>query len=374
MVKRMFIMLVVVGLVFGGIFGYKAFMGQMMMKYLGSMGKAPVSVSVVKAETASWQSELKAVGTLRAVRGVDIAGEVPGLVESVLFKSADEVTEGQVLVKLNTATDVAQLHALEAAADLAQSVYDRDRKQLEIQAVSQAVVDADSAELKSRRAQVAQQNAYIEKKIIKAPFTARLGIGTINPGQYLNPGEKIVTLQALDSLYADFYLPQQELARLVVGQDVSVVSDTYPDRMFIGKISAVNARVDENSRNIHVEARIANPTKELLPGMFVSVRVAVGREKEYLTLPQSAVVFNPYGETVYLIQEKPVVGSKPMLTVRQVFITVGETRGDQTAVVKGVNPGDQVVTSGQIKLRNGAVVVINNKIQPANESRPSTVD
>ena len=373
MIKRMLLMLLAVGIIFGGIFGYKAFMGQMMMAYMSGMKEPPVAVSVIKAAVSSWQPQASSVGTLRAVRGIDAASEVSGIVQEVFFKSGDEVKEGQILVQLNADTDIAQLHALEAEAELAGIVYDRDRKQLEVQAVSQAVVDADNADMKSRQAQVAQQKAYIAKKSIIAPFDARIGISTVTRGQYLGPGEKIVTLQALERLYVDFYLPQQELSTIAIGQKVSVTADAYLDKVFIGEITGINPRVDDHSRNVHVEAAIPNTAKTLLPGMFVSVRVQVGQAREYLTLPQTALIFNPYGETVYVVQEKEVDG-KPVLTVKQVFITVGETRGDQVAVLKGIKSGDTVVTSGQLKLKNGAVIVINNDIQPANEASPLTND
>jgi membrane fusion protein (multidrug efflux system) len=375
MFKRMLIMLVVVGVIFGGIFGYHAFGSFMMKKYFAGSKEPPAVVSTISATRQSWQPQVKAVGTLRAVQGVDVSSEIPGMVQKVFFRSGDQAKAGQVLLRLNVDTDIAQLHALEAAAMLAQTVYTRDRKQLEIQAVSRAVVDADAAELKSRRAQVSQQVAVVAKKVIRAPFDGQLGISSINPGQYLNPGEKIVTLQALESVYIDFYLPQQELSRITLGQKVDLATDAYPERMFTGKITAINPRVDPDSRNVQVEALIPNPGHELLPGMFATVEVEVGSALEHLTLPQTAVALNPYGETVYIVTEtgKDADG-KPVLTAKQTFVTVGETRGDQLVVLSGVKEGDTVVTAGQLKLRNGSKVIINNQIQPANEANPKPVD
>ena len=217
MTKRMIIMLIIVGVIFGGIFGYQGFKSYMMKKYISSMATPAVTVSALKAVTQEWQPQIQAVGTLRAVRGVDVASEVAGLVQSIHFKSGDNVFAGQLLLKLNVDSDIAQMHTLMAAADLAQSVYERNKKQYAAQAVSRASLDADAADLKGKQAQVAQQEAIINKKTIRAPFAGRLGISSVNAGQYLNPGDKIVTLQTLDPIYIDFYMPQQELSRILSG-------------------------------------------------------------------------------------------------------------------------------------------------------------
>jgi len=375
MTKRMLIMLIGVGLLFGGIFAYKAFVSYKMKKSMSAAQAPPVTVTTIKAEYVPWQPQLKAVGSLRAVRGVDVTTEIAGLVQTIHFKSGDEVTEGQMLVQLNVDSDTAQLHSLEAAADLANTVYERDRKQYEVQAVSKATLDADAADLKVKHAQVAQQAAIVEKKSIRAPFGGRLGISTVNPGQYINPGDKVVTLQSLDQIYADFYLPQQELSRISLGQPVVVTADTYPGRTFRGKITAVNPEVDPNTRNFQVEATITNPRHELLPGMYASLEVKAGAAQRYLTLPQTAVTFNPYGETVFIVEESGKgPDGKPLLIARQTFVTVGPTRGDQIAVLKGINEGDTVVTSGQLKLKNGSRVIINNQVQPSNEAVPRPPD
>ncbi|MBF0478034.1 MAG: efflux RND transporter periplasmic adaptor subunit [Candidatus Omnitrophica bacterium] len=375
MFKRMLIMLIVVGFIFGGIFGYKTFMGSMMKKYMSSQKMPPVTVSAIKAEMHPWQPKIKSIGNLRAVQGVDVTTEIPGIITQINFKSGDDVKVDQILAQLNADTDIAQLHALEAAANLAQTAYERDKKQLEAQAVSQAVVDADAAEFKSRSALVAQQTALIGKKTIKAPFSGKLGISAINIGQYLNPGEKIVTLQLLDSIYVDFYLPQQNLAQMAIGQNVSITTDTYPGRTFAGTINAINPKVETDSRNFLVEAIIDNLKHELTPGMFVSIEVPAGSEGHFLTVPQTAVTYNPFGETIFIIQEtEKDKDGKTKMTVKQIFVTAGETRGDQVAILKGLNAGDMVVTSGQLKLRNGSEVVINNQVQPSNEAAPMPID
>jgi membrane fusion protein, multidrug efflux system len=375
MKKRMVIMLVVVGLLFGLIFGYKAYQVQMNKKMMASHKMPTVAVSAIKAEMHSWQPQIKAVGTLRAVRGVDVTTEIAGLVRTLHFNPGDEVKEGHLLVQLNADADLAQLRSLEAAAELADSIYERDKKQFALQAISQATLDADAADSKSKHAQVTQQKAIVEKKTIRAPFAGRLGISTLNPGQYVNPGDKIVTLQSLSSIYVDFYLPQQELARISLRQKVVLTADTYPGRIFTGKIATINPKVDPDSRNCQVEATIENTRHELFPGMYVSVEITAGREEHYLMLPQTAITYNPYGETVYIIDEagKTPDGS-PLLKARQTFITTGPTRGDQVAVIKGIKEGDIVATSGQLKLKPGSPVIINNRVQPANDASPKPVD
>jgi membrane fusion protein (multidrug efflux system) len=375
MTKRIVLMLAIVGLIFGGIFGYKAFMSAMSKKFMSARQAPPATVTAIKAASLPWQPAIKAIGSLRALRGVDVSSEIAGLVRTVHFTSGDEVKDGQVLVELNADADVALLRSLEAAADLAQTVHERDKKQFAIQAVSQATLDTDAADLKSKRAQVAQQAALVEKKTISAPFAGRLGISSVNPGQYVNPGDKLVTLQSLDSILIDFYVPQQELSRIALGQRVVVTTDSYPGRTFRGKITAINPKVDPATRNIELEATISNPGHMLLPGMYATVDVKAGVEKSYVTLPQTAVTYNPYGDTVFLVQEsgKGPEG-KPLLTVKQTFVDVGPTRGDQVAILSGVKEGETVVTSGQLKLKNGSTVVINNQVQPSNEAAPKPVD
>ena len=372
MTKRMIIMLIVVGLVVGGLVGFNLFKNYMMQKYMASSGPPPQTVSTMIAKYDSWQPELGAVGTLRAVRGVDVTTEVGGLVRSIEFKSGDEVKADQVLAQLNADADVAQLRALEAAAELAATIYERDRKQLEVEAVSQAQVDADAGDLKAKRAQVAQQQALIAKKTIRAPFSGKVGINLVNRGQFLNPGDKLVTLQQLDPVFVDFALPQQNLPLLAIGRKVTLTTDAYKDTPFEGKISAVSPKVDADTRTLQVEATIPNPKRTLLPGMFGAVNVSAGAEQRYLTLPQTAITFNPYGNTVYVVaqSDKKDAKGQSMLVAQQVFVTTGPQRGDQIAIVSGIKEGDQVVTSGGSKLKNGTPVVVNNSVQPANSPNP----
>ncbi|HUJ88544.1 MAG TPA: efflux RND transporter periplasmic adaptor subunit [Burkholderiales bacterium] len=375
MTKRMVIMLVFVALLFGGIFGFQAFKGRMIKKFMSSRGVPAQTVSTVKAAYSEWQPSIAAVGTLRAVRGADLAPEVAGIVNAIHFKSGDEVKAGAPLVDLNTAQEAAQLQALQAAAQLAEINYARDSQQLKVKAVSQAVVDADAANLKAALAQVAQQRALIDKKLIRAPFAGRLGIRAVDLGQYLSPGTKLVTLQALDPILVDFTVPQSMLEQISVGQEVAAKSDAFPGEQFGGKISAIDAKVDSATRNVTVRAALSNPKHRLLPGMFATVQVASGAAQRRLTLPQTAISYNPYGDVVYVVEEQGKgPDGKPKLVAQQRFVTTGATRGDQVAVLSGVKEGDQVVSAGQIKLHNGSPVLINNAVQPTDNPAPQPKD
>ncbi|HUN55009.1 MAG TPA: efflux RND transporter periplasmic adaptor subunit [Smithella sp.] len=369
------IMLLGVGIIFGGIYGYKAFVARQMMMAMKNRGAPPVTVTAIKASYDTWQPEIQAVGNLRAVRGVDVTSEISGLVRDIFFRPGQTIKEGYSLVQLNADSDIGQLHALQAQADLAEITYNRDKKQFEANAVSRATLDGDAADLKNKRALVAQQKAIVDKKTIRAPFTGRLGVSAINLGQYINPGDKIVTLQDLNSIYVDFYVPQQNINLISTGQTVTATTDTYPNRIFHGKISTIDPRVDPQTRNIQIEATFANPRGELLPGMYASVFVQTGKKQKYLTLPRTAVSFNPYGETVYIVEEPAGerAAGEPR-AVRQTFVTLGPSRGDQIAVFKGIKEGETVVTSGQFKLKPGSKVIIDNRVQPKNDAAPQPVD
>ena len=372
--RHMIVMLVCVGVIFGIVFGYKAWQAQMMKKSMAGQ-IPPVTVSAMKAELQPWQPRIRAVGSLRAVRGVDVTSEINGLVKTLHFASGDVVQAGQLLVQLNADSDVAQLRALEAAAELAETVYERDKKQFAIQAVSQATVDADSADLKGKKALAAQQAALIDKKSIRAPFAGKLGITTVNPGQYINPGDKIVTLQTLDPIYIDFYLPQQELSRLAINQKLSVTMDGYSGQIFTGRITAINPRVNSDSRNIQIEGTLSNSKQLLLPGMYASIEIAAGEKSNYITLPQTAISFNPYGNTVFVLEQGETgPDGKPRLVAKQRFVKTGLTRGDQIAILEGIKEGELAVTGGQLKLRSGSIVIVDNRILLTNEPAPQPVD
>ena len=369
--KRMLIMLLCVVLLIAVLALFKFLQ---IRKLIASLPKPSAQiVTAMKVEMQDWQPEIKAVGTLNPVRGVNVTTEIAGLVRSIHFHSGQDVKAGEVLVELNADSDKAQLAALQAAADLSASVLARDRQQFAVKAISQAQLDADQADLRVKRASAAQQAALVAKKTIRAPFAGRLGITTVNPGQYLNPGDAIVTLQTLNPIYVDFNLPQRQIGSLSLGQHVSLSSDAFPGHSFVGKVTAINPKVDPATRNLQLEATVANEKLQLLPGMFASVDVATGTTQHYLTLPQTAVTYNPYGSTVFVLKPGKTKDAKgnAELEAQQVFVTTGATRGDQVAVLSGIAAGDQVVTSGGLKLTNGSPVIIDNSIQPANNPNPT---
>ncbi len=375
MTKRMVIMLILVGLLLGGIFGFQAFKAHMMQKFMAAQGAPVQTVSAVKASEETWQTQLEAVGSLRAFRGADIAPEVSGIVSRIHFKSGQEVDAGALLVELNADADIAKLQSLQALAELAKQTYARDQQQFKDRAVSQATLDSDTAKLKNADAQVAEQQALVDKKFIRAPFAGRLGIRAVDLGQYLNAGTQIVTLQALDPIYVDFYLPQKSVRQVAIGQKVSVNADAFPGQAFDGEITAINPKVDVNTRNVQIRAKIHNPKSLLLPGMFATTEIKSGKAQRYVTLPQTAITFNPYGSTVFLVEAHGTgPDGKPALVAQEKFVTTGETRGDQVMILDDVKAGDMVVTSGQIKLRSGTPVIVNNTIEPANEAAPQVKD
>jgi membrane fusion protein (multidrug efflux system) len=375
MKKRMVIMLVAVGVVFGGIFGFQAFKGAMIKKFMSAQAQPPQTVTTIVASSQEWQPQIKAVGSLRAMRGADLAPEVAGLVAAIQFKSGDEVKAGDLLVQLRADSDQARLHSLQANAELADATFKRDQELIKVHAISQATYDTDAANLKSARAQVAEQQALVAKKFIRAPFAGRIGIRQVDLGQYLNAGEKIATLQVLDPVYADFYIPQQELSRLKVGEAVTATTDTFPNESFKGEISAIDPKVDTDTRNVQVRATLKNPEHKLLPGMFATVSIQSGKPQNFITLPQTAITFSPYGDTVFLVEEKGKgADGKPVRVAKQAFVTTGRTRGDQVAILKGVKAGDTVVSSGQLKLKNGTPLIVNNSVTPADNPAPKPQD
>lgn len=362
MLRRMTIMLVAVGLVFAAVFGFEAFRARMIQKAIAGLRNPPQTVSTIKANTERWQDRLEAVGSMRAEKGADLSPQVSGIVKAIHFASGQRVEEGAMLVELEDADDIAHLHALEATMALAQLNFDRDSRLVKTDAISQQTADTDQATLKNNQAQVAQQQALVNYKSIRAPFAGRLGIRQVDLGQYIAPGTPIVTLQQLDPIFVDFYLPQQALAKIKVGQAVTAKVDTYPDQTFNGQILAINPLVNTASRNVQVRATFKNPDEKLLPGMFATVDIEVGAPKDYVTLPKTAIYYNSYGDIAYLVENAGKGENGQQQTARQVFVKTGQTRGDQVAVLDGVKPGDIVITVGQNKLHNGSPIRINDKV------------
>ena len=394
-------MLIMIGLVLALILVIAGIKALMIYKMISGMKPPPPSVvSSAKATYQEWQPEIRAVGTLRAARGADLALDIAGLVTVVNVKSGDEVKQGQLLLQLRDSEDIAQLHQLEAAANLSQVSYERAKQEIAVQVISKADYDNAAADLKVKQAAVVQQQVNVSKKQLRAPFAGRAGIVTINPGTYLNSGTVIVTLQELDPVYVDFFVPQKQLAEVRTGQSVTLTLDAFKGKSFAGTVNAISPKIDADTRNVQVEARVPNPDRVLSPGMFVNVNVNVGTQQRYLTLPQTAVIYNPYGETVYVVTTKSEFdkaqaaaavennsgpdarpakpkakkgpqepGDEPV--VQQRFVTTGPTRGDQVAILTGLDEGVEVVTSGQIKLKAGSPIKIDNSVQPANSPNPT---
>jgi membrane fusion protein (multidrug efflux system) len=370
--RRMTVMLISVFILLGLLVGFNTLKTALITYFISSMGLPPATVSTMVVEEDAWQPTLSSVGNIRAFRGVDLSAETGGAVLDVFVKSGMDVKKGDLLIQLNDASDIAQLNSFKAMADLAKVINERDKQQLAIQAISKNVFDTSAADAKSKAAQVEQQAALVAKKSLKAPFSGRVGIIAINPGQYVNAGDKMLTIQTLDPIFVDFTLPQSTAGMIQVGQEIEMKTDAFKDAGFKGKITAVSPKVELNTRNMQIEAMVSNPDKKVLPGMFANVTINLGDRIKYLTLPQTAITFNPYGSTVFIARktDRKDKQGKPLIEAEQVFVTTGLTRGNQVAIVKGLEPGVMVVTSGQLKLKNGTPLIINNQVQPGFNPNP----
>jgi membrane fusion protein (multidrug efflux system) len=373
--RRFIIMLLSLALLGMGLIGFHLFKTHI-LKQVGTQIRSELpTVATAVATVQSWQPSLAAVGTLRASNGADLSAEIGGIVEDIHFESGKDVRAGDLLVQLRLNDDEAKLGQLKAIVDLDRITYERDKQQLGDRAIAQSTVDTDSGNLASAREQFRAQQAVIAEKFIRAPFAGTLGVRQVDRGQYLSPGTAIVTLQALDPIFIDFYLPQQAVAQIHAGQAVTVSNDAYPDRRFSGTVLAVNPKVDSGSRMVQVRASLHNADHALLPGMFANATIDSGHAQSQVTIPQSAVSYNPYGSLVYLLEpDGQDEHGKSRQKVRQQFVVTGAARGDQIAITKGVVAGDVVVTSGQLKLHNDASVLIDNKVEPSNDADPKPVD
>jgi membrane fusion protein (multidrug efflux system) len=357
-----------------GLIGFQRFKAGILKQVTASIQSQTPTIATGPATLQDWQPRLAAVGSTRAANGADISPEIAGVVEEIRFESGQNVAAGAVLLRLRGNDDEAKLAQLQASADANLITYNRDLKQLAVQGVAQATVDTDAANLKVARAQVAAQQALMAEKLVRAPFAGRLGVRQVDIGQYLAAGTKIVTLQSLDPMFVDFHLPQQALGQVAVGARVEVTADAYPGRVFTGTVSAIDSKIDDTSRMVSVRAVLRNPDVALLPGMFVSLTTAAGPPQSLVTIPLSAVAFNPYGNLVYVVEEARDDTGKTRKMVHQVFVTTGDQRGDQVAILKGLKAGDVVVTAGQIKLHNDMAVNIDNAVQPTNNPAPTPAD
>jgi len=334
----------------------------------------PESVSSIKVEPTQWRPSTSATGSIVAVRGVTVGSELPGVVREIGFDSGASVKRGAVLVKLDTSTEEAQLDAAQADAKLARLTADRARTLRAREANSISDLDAADAKLQAANAAVASLRAVIAKKTIRAPFDGRVAIRQVELGQVVPAGGAIASLQSVDPIYVEFWLPQQQLASLTEGQQVVAKSDTFPDATWKGRVSTINTEVDVATRSVRVRATLDNPDGRLRPGMFANVEVLANQERPVLSIPATAVMYAPYGDSVFIIDQKPGPDGKQQLVARQQFVRLGERRGDLVAVADGLSAGETIVSSGAFKVRNGMSLMVNNDLAPKAELAPTPTD
>jgi membrane fusion protein (multidrug efflux system) len=370
MAKRMFVMLLATALFVGGLGFVKFKQIQTAVGQAAAFQPPPEAVTTIVAAEEPWPATLSAIGTTAAVQGVAVSADLPGTVERIEFDSGQSIRQGAVLATLDTRQEQAQLAAAQAQLELARLNFERMQGLLNENVVSRAEFDRATADYRQSEARVGEIRATIERKTIRAPFSGILGIRHVNLGQYLSAGDALVTLQSLNPIYVNFGVPQQAMAQVRAGRAVRVTAGDLAGVEFAGRITAIDSIVDESTRNVQVQATLANPDGKLRPGMFVQAEVVVGGTGAVVALPASAVSYAPYGDSVFVVTELKDQQGRAYRGVRQQFVKLGGARGDQIAVVSGVKSGDEVVTSGVFKLRNGAAVVVNNKVRPANNPAP----
>jgi len=374
MAKRMILMLVVTVVVLATLGFVKFKQVQTAVQAAASFAPPPEAVTSVVAKQEVWPDSLSVIGSMEAVHGVVVSADLPGTVSKINFQSGQAVKEGDVIVELDTRQERAQLAALEAQRDLARINFGRTQKLVDEGVISRQEYDTSVASQKQTEANVGEIRATIERKTVRAPFSGILGIRKVNLGQYLAAGNPIVQLQSLNPIYVDFGVPQQSGSQVKVGGNVTVTAQDLAGKEFTGHVTALDSVIDEATRNYQVQATLANPQGKLKPGMFVQVAMHYGTARDAVTLPASAINYAPYGDSVFIITDLKDPKGNSYRGVRQQFVKIDGSRGDQVAVVSGVKPGDEVVSSGVFKLRNGAAVTINNKVQPENNPAPKPQD
>ena len=374
MAKRMILMLVFMTILVVGLGFVKVRQFQAMADGFAAMKPPPEAVTTIVAQRAEWPAMLSAIGTVAAVQGVTVSADLPGIVDRIAFDSGRNVGDGQVLVQLDTRQEQAQLAAAEAQLELARLNDERMSGLVTQDAVSRAEYDAAAAAHAQARARVGEIRATIERKTIRAPFAGVLGIRQVNLGQYLTGGDPVVPLQSLSPIHVNFGVPQQNAVQMRSGRQVRITGDGAGGLDLTGRVNAVDSVVDPATRNVQVQATLANQAGTLRPGMFVQVHVTLGAPQSVITLPASAISYAPYGDSVFIVAEMKSPQGVTYRGVRQQVVKLGGSRGDQVAVLSGIAPGDEVVTSGVFKLRNGVAVQVNNKVQPANSRAPRPED
>jgi membrane fusion protein (multidrug efflux system) len=374
--KYLLVFLILFGLFLGAMFGlgfvkFNQIQGFIKLSKSGAFAPPPTAVTTDIAKKTDWQPTMDSVGSLVAVNGVTVSTDLAGIVSQIAFESGSKVRAGELLVHLDTKQEEAQLRQAEAQRDFALISLKRNKELLGKHAVAQA--DCDNAEASYRQAQssVDQYAALIARKTIRAAFDGIAGIRQVNLGQYLKEGDAIVALQAFDPIYVNFSLPQQDLSKLGVGMKVELQVDAFGSQVFSGKITAINSMVDQATRNVQVQATLPNGDYKLRPGMFTKVSVVVNESKSVVAIPATAVHYAPYGNSIFIVSEMKDQQGKAYKGVREQFIKVGQTRGDLVAVDSGLNPGEEIVTSGVFRLRNAAPIIINNDIKPGSELTPT---
>ena len=370
MAKRMILMLTVTALFVAALGFVKFKQIQTAIGQAATFQPPPEAVTTIVTRQERWPATLTAIGTMAAVQGVTVSADLPGVVERIEFDSGKPVRQGEVLALLDTRQEQAQLAAIEAQRDLARLNFDRMQGLLNERIVSRAEFDSATAEHRQMEARVGEIRATIDRKTLRAPFSGILGIRQVNVGQYLSGGDPVVNLQSLNPIYVQFGVPQQETGQMRVGRNVRVTTDGMPGAEFSGRVTALDSVVDPATRNVQVQATLANPDGKLRPGMFVQTEVILGASQTVVSLPASSISYAPFGDSVFVVADLKDSNGKAYKGVRQQFVKLGGSRGDQIAVVSGVHSGDEIVTSGVFKLRNGAAVIINNKVRPANNPAP----
>ncbi len=363
MAKRIIIVIVALAIVFGLVFGFHAVRNIFMGKYIKQMLSQPVTISTSTAQLQNWTPTLSAVGNLSAVQGTDVNSQVPGQVVGVYFQSGQDVKKGDVLIQLNDAIDQQTLKTQQAQLNFIQADYNRKKKLAQQKVIAQSELDQSTTQLKQAQAAVASADLSIAFKKIKAPFNGRLGIGQVSVGQYISPGQPLVPLQQMDPLYVDFALPEQQFKFLYRNQPVQITVQAYPKDVFDGKVFALNARSDPNTHTLSVRGLIPNPQTHLYPGMFAEVKVLLPTQQAVVTVPQTAISYSLHGDSVYVVINDKDKQGKVTHHVEQRFVTVGERKDSQVAILNGLQAGDEVVTSGQLKLQSGMPVNISNSVK-----------
>ena len=367
-------MLAVVGLVLGSLGFVKYKQIQTAIAKGAGFQPPPSAVTTIVAKQEKWASTLNVIGTVAAIHGVTVSADLPGTVDKIHFESGQWVKEGDVLVELDTRQERAQLAQYEAQRDLAHINYGRTQQLVQEGVIARTEYDNVTAQQKLTEAQVGEIRATIQRKTIRAPFSGVLGIRQINLGQYLAAGQAIVPLQSLNPIYVNFGVPQQDVGKLGMGRTLHIASDDVPGMQFTGRVNALDSVVDQSTRNITVQATLVNPQNRLRPGMFVQVALGTGANTDVVALPASAINYAPYGDSVFIVTDLKDPKGNTYRGVRQQIVKLGASRGDQVGVISGLNPGDEVVSSGVFKLRTGMAVQVNNKVQPENNPNPKPAD